>query len=722
MNKSKLKEVKITNFRNIVSETITFEDGKGLVITGKNELGKTNRISAILWALSGVMFDGSATNSKNNLVPYGANSDVEVSVSLTFQDGNNITKHYNEPFDINDDGIKVPKRTKTYYTINGGKPLQTVKEGEQFIIDQLGLDKITYDFSKNRVLRGINLIYLTTTTLGIRSFDNNTLRALLIDIVGDVDPLALALSKPEEYSQELVKLLEDANGDINKVRDDLRYEIQDKTKGLETQINVAKNVLNELELEAKKQLDENALNEAKKQIALINEKIKEIEIKKQVDGETLTTKLDLEIAKLQNERQTIVAKINDDYNKAVEKFNNNEHLTLVKNLQNQEQEQSMEVRRKEIDKSQAQSQLSNVEFRLQENKSKMARIIEEVKELKVKYQEALKPVDIEKSGTVFTCPNCNEPFDVSETKEHLELHQKQVDEKIANITKRVNELSVEKNNVEIVIVDLELDVAKSRENLTKASNEHENAIKVRDNITIEVGKALETYNNNKPTVPTLSFNTPEIETIDGKITTLKNEITKVETERDAVNLGFDTKINELEASKGEYQEILNSELVREATLKSLEPKRLEYNNLIAKYEDKVSLHAMSKHLLVDTFKELERRIEVKFGNDIWFKLYEPNATDGGETYNVRVCEMYVKDSSGRLVPALANGVSTSMQEVRMVEFIEKLKEHYELPNSVMFIDRLESLDNEKLEMLPKNNQIITAIVERNQPAIKFESL
>lgn len=722
MNRSMLKEVTITNFRNIVNETITFEESKGVIITGKNELGKSNRISAILWALGGVMFDGGSRDTMSNLTPFDANSDTIVSVSITFSDGNNITKYYNEPFETNDEGIRVPKRTKTWYTINGGKPLGTVKEGEQFIINQLGLNKIDYRFNSNKVLKGINLVFLLTTTLGIRMIDNSMKRAILIDIVGDVDPIKLAKDKPLEYSNELVKLLEETNGDINKVRDDLRYTLMDKTVGLETKIEIAKNVLNELELEAKKQIDENALKEAKKSVAEIDKKIKDIEIKKQTESEALTNKIDLEIAKLENERQKLVTEINEAYNKALDKYNNNELLAHVKKIQAQEQEQSIVARQKEVEKAQAENNLSNVEFKLQNNKQRLTQIDLEAKQLKVDYDNIMKENDnVEKEGTIFTCPHCDKAFDVSETKEHLELHKKAQDKKVAEIKNKVTALKKEKDGLEIVVTDLELDVAKARENFTKKSNEHENAIKNRDNLTKEVSKALDTYNKSNPIAPILSFDTAEIQEVDFNIETLKNEKEQVLNERETVNVSYDEEIEALEQQKLTYQEILNSENVRDATLKSLEPKRLEYNNLIVRYEDTRSLYAMSKKLLVDTFKELERRIEVKFGNDIWFKLYEPNATDGGETYKTSVCEMYVKDGSGRLVPAITNGVSTSMQEVRLVEFIERLKAHYELPNSIMLIDRLESLDDDKLAMLPKNNQIITAIVTRNQPTIKYES-
>ena len=723
-NRSMLKEVKITNFRNIVSETMVFEDGKGLVITGKNELGKTNRLSAILWALGSVMFDGGSRDSMSNLVPFGANSDTVVSVSITFSDGNNITKYYNEPYELNDDGIKVPKVTKTWFTVNGGKPLGTVKQGKDFIINQLGLNQLDYKFSSNKLLKSINLIHLLTTTIGIRLLDNATLRELLIDIVGDVDPHKLAKEKPQEYSKELVKLLEDVNGDINKVRDDLRYTLMDKTVGLETKIEIAKNVLNDLELEANKQLDENALNNAKSEVAKIDKQIKDIELKKHIDSETLTNKIDLEIAKLQNERQTIVAKITDEYNKAMEKFNNNEQLAYVKKLQSQEQDQINVVRSKEIDKNQAQNNLTNIEYKLQNNKQRLTQIEVIAKQLKVDYDKVIKEngSGVAKNGVIFTCPHCNNAFDVSETKEHLELHKKEHDKKVAEIKNKVVGLKKEKDDLEIVVTDLELDVAKARENLTKAMNELNNAIKVRDNLTVEVGKALDLCNKTDQIQPTLSFNTEDTRSIDLKIETLKNERNTVLNERESVNAGYDNEIEALEEQKLAYQETLDSESVRNATLKSLEPKRLEYNDLIKRYEDTRGLYAMSKKLLVDTFKELERRIEVKFGNDIWFKLYEPNATDGGDTYKTSVCEMYVKDSSGRLVPAIANGVSTSMQEVRLVEFVERLKAHYELPNSIIFIDRLESLDDDKLKMLSKNNQIITAVVTRNQPTIKYESI
>jgi len=57
-----------------------------------------------------------------------------------------------------------------------------------------------------------------------------------------------------------------------------------------------------------------------------------------------------------------------------------------------------------------------------------------------------------------------------------------------------------------------------------------------------------------------------------------------------------------------------------------------------------------------------------------------------------------------------------------VEFIERLKAHYGVMDSIILIDRLESLDDEKIKMLSSSkNQIITTAV-RNNELVKYELL
>ena len=224
-------------------------------------------------------------------------------------------------------------------------------------------------------------------------------------------------------------------------------------------------------------------------------------------------------------------------------------------------------------------------------------------------------------------------------------------------------------------------------------------------------------------VPTLNLNTKEVQTIVESIERLRTQKTTVLENLQQAIADVQNEIDELKNQRLPLEVILDKKRVQQANLNALSPKKLEFQKLNDDLTKTKELYALSKELLIATFKELERRVEVNFGKDVYFKLYEPNASDGGATYKTSVCEMYVRDGADRLVPALANGVSTSMQEVRIVEFISRLKAHYGIGDSVILIDRLESLDEDKIAMLTQGgNQIITTAVVKNQSGVKYEIL
>jgi hypothetical protein len=726
----KIIQVEIQNFRNITHEVIDFQDGKSLVITGKNEIGKTNRITAILWLLAGILFDGTAKDNMSNLVPDNVDYGTTVLVKATFNDGQSVEKQYSRPYFKNDNDEWIPKDAVTKFIVNGGKPLTRVSDGYAFINEQLGLTELVNRFNANSLLKGINVAYLMLTTIGIRGLDNSTMRALIIDIVGDVSAYDYAIKQKETYGT-LIPLLEktrstDKNGevryDINKVRDDLRYSIQDKVLGLEVRVQKSKGVLEELEKEANKTIDEVENANAIKDLENINNKITTLEVKKQSLASGATDKIDLEISQLQNRLMEIERDIRQKYQEDLAKSRNTDLELQVRNKEDALTQAIAKVRMVE-------NELSSEKIKLQSlQNSKVAKeearntIVETVKKLGVEYKNL--DTNDETSKAFVTCPHCNQPFDMSESKEHQAIRKQFIESERSRIMNERNVLKEKNDGLVSDITEIGLQITKQQNAINLKTNEHTTALTNRSTVEKELlGLRAQLNEQMAKNTPVINFDTQEVKTIVGSIERLRTQKTTALENMQQTIADVQTEIDELKSQRLPLEIILDKKRVQQANINALNPKKLEFQKLSDELTKTKELYALSKELLIATFKELERRVEVKFGNDVYFKLYEPNAQDGGATYKTSVCEMYVRDGANRLVPALANGVSTSMQEVRIVEFISRLKEHYGIGDSVILIDRLESLDEDKLAMLAKGgNQIITTAVVKNQSGVKYELL
>ncbi len=719
-NKRRIIEVEIKNFRNITHEIIDFKGGQSVIITGRNEMGKTNRIEAILWLLGNTLFDGTAKDSMGNLEPETAPKGTTVSVKATFDDGQSVEKTYTRPYIEGENGDLIPKNAVVKYIVNGGKPLSTVGDGVAFIYEQLGFTELQNRFNKISTLKSnVNLAYLLLTTRGIRMFDNATMRALITDIVGDVKPLEIATANKDTYGN-LIPLLQNSNDDINKVRDDLRYAIQDKTSGLEVMVSKSKGVIEDLELKAKENIDETAVLQAKDEVKEINGKITELEVKKQSVKSGSTDKIDLEISKLETKKSNLIGEIREKYQQDLEASKDNDLETQIR-LKEQAYQSAMSNKRvKEAELIGEKLKLSSLENTLKTKKLEIESIKETVGKLSVEYNKIGK---VEKTENVYvTCTHCNQVIDLQETKEHKAIRLQHEQAQKREITKKRDELKPKFDKLKEEINDIELKIVTQRASVNTKTNESTTAIENENTILqelITLKNSMSTHNASSK--PVLNLDTKEIQTINSEVERLRTQKTDVLSSLDNVIKGYNDEISKHMIRITELESIIDTERVKNANLKALAPKRLEHKKLEDKLTETKELYALSKSLLIETFRELEKRVELKFGKDVYFKLYEPNASDGGQTYKTSVCEMYVRDSADRLVPALANGVSTSMQEVRIVEFIERLKAHYGVMDSVILIDRLESLDDIKMAMLKKStNQLITTAVAKNVDGVKYE--
>ena len=82
-----LKKITLNNYRNISYREVIVSD-KGLILQGKNGIGKTNIIEAVYYVLSGKMFSGASQSDVQDVTPRGADQNTKTSVKLFFEKNN----------------------------------------------------------------------------------------------------------------------------------------------------------------------------------------------------------------------------------------------------------------------------------------------------------------------------------------------------------------------------------------------------------------------------------------------------------------------------------------------------------------------------------------------------------------------------------------------------------------------------------------------------------
>ena len=84
----KIKTVSIENYRGITKDSFSVSD-KGIIFSGRNGIGKTSRIEAIYWCLTGVLFDNSSKgiSDKIKTLKSGKKEPIRVELEITNSDG-----------------------------------------------------------------------------------------------------------------------------------------------------------------------------------------------------------------------------------------------------------------------------------------------------------------------------------------------------------------------------------------------------------------------------------------------------------------------------------------------------------------------------------------------------------------------------------------------------------------------------------------------------------
>ncbi|MCM1556787.1 MAG: AAA family ATPase [Anaeroplasma bactoclasticum] len=95
-----IRKLEIKNFRNIGQATYDFETNP-VIFGGKNGIGKSNTLNALMWAVTGMLLTdnyGEGENDLDTIVPENYRKGMHTEVTITFESGTTFTKRYKTSF------------------------------------------------------------------------------------------------------------------------------------------------------------------------------------------------------------------------------------------------------------------------------------------------------------------------------------------------------------------------------------------------------------------------------------------------------------------------------------------------------------------------------------------------------------------------------------------------------------------------------------------------
>lgn len=665
-----LKELKIENYRCIKSDTITFENERGVVFTGESGVGKTTRIEALLWLLTGKLFDNSTNGLGSYVMPKDATEETILSVGATFVVGM-------ETFILE----KKMKDGETFYYVNGVKKT-VVKDYNRAIQTIFGLEEATRKIeNETKLLQKVDLLMLISVLDFFPTLDNKTLRELVLLVGGNVDVKTL------EMSADLRAVLTKYGFDLDVAKKEIKLKLKgDKTvTGLEKQIENAQNELKTHRATLQQIGSLEKIESAKTKIQVVRKRLAEIEIEFTKGEQELSKEFDGKITEKERELREHTDKkrveITDELKELEKQLSElrAEHATLVN-----------EVKTRQLKIETLHQTVAFKESTISGLKQQGRTLVEQKKLIKAQNE--------------ITCPQCSHVFTV----EHDHQNILEIDTKLHELKSKIE--------------TLEKDIHDLTEEEVEINKEVEKWSIKRDEV-LQNGIALnKTHEERRTSVIEARSNVFEDKDelrIIQELNALKNAKSNISLELSVKNVKLKTERENLQVEENELLGLIGSERIYQDTLKKveeLETKQVETQRLKNAFDQ---LAIEIKILEEEYLKKLDQKLLNAFGENIRFKMFETNATNDNLT---PVCEMYVKDSFGRWVNAI-NGINTGHSVPRLVEFIVRVKRALNMRDGLLLIDFFESIGNEPLkELLTYGQQIVATQVVRGQNELGKEDL
>ena len=402
-----LKKVVLQNYRNIAYKEYLFNES-GAVFEGKNGIGKTNIIEAMYRNLSGKLFNSTDNKGETQEVkPIGSGRDTETKVRLEF-DKDNFTFELltSEKYDKMGE---FKGYDNTYYVNNA---VATKTQATTLLFDYLGLEDVNTKFKKDTELSKVDLIALMYDLGYLMRIDYKHIRAVIIDMVGDVrleELINKNIIKYDKLKDELIKY----GGDLEAVKNAHRLEKFGKGKRVwdwKIILKPKKKTKTTLEELANKGYDKEAVAKAKAEIERIDTQIVSVKTQLSSNNQNLTSKIDLDIAEAKNELLVAENAIREAHDLELKKYDNSILDEEIATLKSRIQE--LITKEQQIDVLGAKRELVFTEKKLEQKRFELEKNADNLSELKNKHANTKNGTSEEK----YTCPCCNKSFFLHETK------------------------------------------------------------------------------------------------------------------------------------------------------------------------------------------------------------------------------------------------------------------------------------------------------------------
>jgi hypothetical protein len=715
----RLESVDIANYRAIEHLFIPMND-LGVVLSGLNGVGKTSVIEAIYFLLSGKLFDGRAKLGDQNITPTFAEKGAKTQIKAKFTNGVTFSGTFWEEW--NDQGTIVKER-KSVYEVNGAVVKQ-VKQAYQSLYMALGVADLINEFAKDPLLKLIDIIRLFYDIRYLKEIDYKELRALVIDMVGDIEYSTIIDAKENIYGR-LKPYLTQSNGDLEAVKQRLRGEkfgTPSTPSGLEKQIDSIQYAIDSLSLQVKKDIDLNEIEIAKIELntienAIVDLKVKASSSKSQLiqDVENKIFAVKEEIAKKQrlvelehnNIRESILAHNELELSK-LKKFENE-----IANLRNEKISLNEKLQLEYNALHSINNNISNKEMQLKNNQQ----LLQTQENIRVDLVEQYKK-ESNPTSELITAPVSKERFHLHEALEYAEIRAKRIEQ----ITQKGKEIKSKIEDVKGLIEQNRLAIQEYQEERNKQEQKVlslQNAIKEIerkiDSITLAVER--EKQNLDIRQVPQINYQTNELIDLNSQLNALQKEKQDILL-NDQSTLTFETQIIELERKKEPLKEIINKLVAKEQTELQIENYRTTLAKTKQRLQEVNELLTLIKELEKEKFTLIDSMVQEKFGQNIKFKLFDYNITD--ESINTKLCDLLVRDGNGHFVNI--KDINTGNYPIAALDFISRVKEHYGIGKSFIFIDEYGTVDENNRNAILKFGEQIIATEKGNSTKVEIHSI
>jgi len=681
-----ITRVRIINFRNI--RQAEYELDKTTIISGKNNLGKSNTLNAINWLITNKLLTdkyGEGESDIQSIVPNKHKKGEHTEVSIWLDSGTKYTKVLKRGYDR--ETGKVNKHD-TEYLINDAK-CSTQKEFYETLYQQMQFIPV---FTKLKVDESR---LFTDPLYALLKLDYKELRALLVAMGCTVDNEELYKDGFEDFRKYEIQYL--GKWDV------MRKNLQTQKKSLESEINSLESQIKMFSgVEEYNYSNLDKLQNEKTELILKRNELNTkgcSEIIQSLENEI--SKLGLELEQKRNSKKLeISAKINDLTleRKTIRDNVENEKIkassSVIEQI-NKEKTKQFEIREKlanrKLEKTNTEFAIKNMQVELEQKNDKKNHLATELGEiLNAKHEE-------------FICPICGSPIDIS--KENTE---KQISVISYDIQQLENDIDNLETNINAKKQDLELHNA-AIEEYTLVIEEHQTKI---DKLDFQVKSIQNSFS------------------VDDKLDSLNSEIRELENDRLNIDAKFfeseNAKINELIEKKNntlaENQKVINQELenLNNEIYKLdglIKDEHIKSNDYERKCELEKTLDVVihqandNDHLLARLNQFIQAMI--KAINDKAYKItgfnfvmLEENLTNNGIT---ECC--YIVDDDG--IPF--KDINTARKTEMGIKFIEMCKKvaiglgglNNTLP---ILVDRFEGIDDvNKIAKLTDNQLICTRV-------------